>query len=1328
MRGVGPVPVMSPMSKSFRKRERSSGASRNVKNSSSSTATGASPSKKPKLAVTDCSGDPSLEKQQQQEQEQQRQQHERTTTSSPALSGASSLSTSNHPKVGAASVSSPSTPDRPGQWSLRPRQSSGGIVKRTRRLYYDVHLTEDDATKLLGHRIKMWWPLDKRWYLGEIKNYDSELRQHWIVYDDGDKEWVKLEEENFRLQLLPGDSFERAAKPRSSTYCLNSEKDEEDVDITADVCSRLVEQPSSRATSAASEDNSSAQNVVPGPKPVSVYARRRHSRNGSRGSGSVPVTSAASTVETDTIEVQSPIRVCEPSNTALSYEDQEGLSVTFGEAEPELGIIAKDVEQEVRMVEGGNTGYNREMDSQSLVKWPLSRNVAELLRFIEIRSRSRKGTLVGGRLLNQVWRGMLPVWNMGNLFDIKLGPSTELLASGEMTPTVMMESPKTGPGGSGSSLCMLISWNGFTLEKNARLKEVLETSLRRIQSEQRKQIFWKNTISGFKAPRRDFSVHTGSGSYLSVTLLSVPSNGRQLLMDPVTQTTHSAELVSDRQLCTNFFKSLPCSAPATELVFTALVDGRHSGSTTPGEVRETRLNTKANCAQTARVTPYAARSSTGDKARMLFSKNLRKFSHLRKIFHSKWKDLSGPGLRLSINESLGLFSSRHLPILLRIHRLNTQAVLLLRASSCQAGTSGSPETRPGLQELLSMSKKGRRTIKGIKRISQEEGLPLPPPKRIRIAVPEPAPVPATPTVEEQPSQDDGRARGNILKLRRCPTKRGAMWCVATSTESVYDDLGESPSSGTCTANLLIVQSDRGWRETGATIEQQADGDTSILVVSLNGEVLYTYKAYQPIQAGISNKHTHALMWRGGKDWMLEFTDKMQWSCFRSMHAASCVTNARALSMKHIPIPGVREVPDDPDLSVSFLRPWGGYIKQPSGEIDAALSTSRVLYDMDSEDEEWLDAQADEITDEVFEKTIHYLERAAYIQKQEISLPVAVELCSSLAPAEAITLIHAHWLERRRKHGMALIRCFQAPACDRYEAALQAWRDSSKQTNQPPVFAFCMRPNGSHKMSRQRSQRRISHVDHQYLDDAQGLRNVIIEPFDSEFYSGSPGSDAFDDGSYGTPSQRLGSRSKGRKPGKRPRRMKSISGGSGSEERRGVRTFIAPATAMNLMDEADQFDGGDSCSSMDFDLNDDALVKAQLARKAARIAASKAARAQELYAVADAAMKRAVACLIEAEALAAAEKAGRDNAYAKLDQQQQHGMGAAEEIEDDDDLLLPISNWTQEFGSGLIQKGGGGGSGGGSGGGGGGGGEATVASPRKSLRYINQSSLFKGMVS
>ncbi|XP_047968754.1 sister chromatid cohesion protein PDS5 homolog A-like isoform X1 [Salvia hispanica] len=75
---------------------------------------------------------------------------------------------------------------------------------------------------LIGCRIKVWWPVDKLYYEGVVKSFDTEKNKHVVLYDDGDVEVLRLDRERWDLvksglkAKRSGSSKDSPPKGRSS--------------------------------------------------------------------------------------------------------------------------------------------------------------------------------------------------------------------------------------------------------------------------------------------------------------------------------------------------------------------------------------------------------------------------------------------------------------------------------------------------------------------------------------------------------------------------------------------------------------------------------------------------------------------------------------------------------------------------------------------------------------------------------------------------------------------------------------------------------------------------------------------------------------------------------------------------------------------------------------------------------------------------------------------------------------------------------------------------------------------------------------------------------
>ena len=60
--------------------------------------------------------------------------------------------------------------------------------------------------EIVGRRLSVYWDEDRKWFEGQIDDYEGELCQHHITYDDGDEEWVDLGGGGTRWRLLADEN------------------------------------------------------------------------------------------------------------------------------------------------------------------------------------------------------------------------------------------------------------------------------------------------------------------------------------------------------------------------------------------------------------------------------------------------------------------------------------------------------------------------------------------------------------------------------------------------------------------------------------------------------------------------------------------------------------------------------------------------------------------------------------------------------------------------------------------------------------------------------------------------------------------------------------------------------------------------------------------------------------------------------------------------------------------------------------------------------------------------------------------------------------------
>ncbi|KAK2641152.1 hypothetical protein Ddye_022915 [Dipteronia dyeriana] len=94
-------------------------------------------------------------------------------------------------------------------------RSSPRLRPRKEASFRMVDLDEDDDGRIVGKRIKVYWPESRKWFIGHIKAFNDKKRLHSILYDDGDKEELDLRNERFELEIMPTEAFSSKAKSTS---------------------------------------------------------------------------------------------------------------------------------------------------------------------------------------------------------------------------------------------------------------------------------------------------------------------------------------------------------------------------------------------------------------------------------------------------------------------------------------------------------------------------------------------------------------------------------------------------------------------------------------------------------------------------------------------------------------------------------------------------------------------------------------------------------------------------------------------------------------------------------------------------------------------------------------------------------------------------------------------------------------------------------------------------------------------------------------------------------------------------------------------------------
>ncbi|XP_042499663.1 uncharacterized protein LOC122077827 [Macadamia integrifolia] len=257
-------------------------------------------------------------------------------------------------------------------------------------------------------------------------------------------------------------------------------------------------------------------------------------------------------------------------------------------------------------------------------------------------------------------------------------------------------------------------------------------------------------------------------------------------------------------------------------------------------------------------------------------------------------------------------------------------------------------------------------------------------------------------------------------------------------KSTLVELRQNMDSLSCSANILIIEPDKCYREEGADVSLEfSTSNEWLIVVRRHGSLRYCYKAQNMMRPSTTNRFTHAMVWGGGNGWKLEFLDRREWLIFKELHKECYGRNMQTASLKVIPVPGVHEVPENGDnIRIPFVQPER-YITMKEDEVARALMKREANYDIQSDDEEFLSILNNEfnggendgsenISANKFEKIIDLFEKTAYCSPDDVAdESKAANLCLNMGRREILVPIYNYWIKKRKQKRSALVRVFQS---------------------------------------------------------------------------------------------------------------------------------------------------------------------------------------------------------------------------------------------------------------------------------------------------------------
>ncbi|AQK90617.1 Enhancer of polycomb-like transcription factor protein, partial [Zea mays] len=1027
--------------------------------------------------------------------------------------------------------------------------------RRPRRHFYEVSPSDVDPFCIVKERIRVFWPLDETWYFGLVKEYNPDTRLHHVRYDDKDEEWINLQNERIKLLFLPAEARNRSKCTNSrSVFDLKHEQgDREDMDGSEGNTESSESGPigswlarSNQAKSAAlcniSKQDHSHSNIVP----ISFDQKQCRGSDAkesndyipcdSFGNGSAKVLKDRTTPEDRRFRfVYSRKRFCRKTNGFLSISEQHSncqIRARFAM------VLAACPGMESSSATGASVTYV--IPALSLPLKPVYKLLCEACCV----SFSNTFFLHCGTMV-ALW----PVVHLDILFDNALGLKHFLLdtclisavsllcllagsfkqCSRQRTtkeariPCTSIRFQISGGHGRSEVVFMLFNFVGVEKSKWEHLQGKLQYHCSKSElSKDSTKCTGRRALSSMDLFSKGFDVQDflPESNYSDrepiICCLDEHCRFTQSVLDMTTAPSllpwHHKKMLTESNLTNGSQQSMSCTLDEDQQQLVT----EHASDTVfhaPPQVCSLNLGSSPDSPLDMASASCANPSSSASRESNIAERNVSTECNGSSIgdaniIHRKCEDQNGPcaGPDKSFSSNLSVICSSQKSaesrLSINIDKANdkpldndekekqpiSNLVQELNEHPIGCVTPTAPRTTSHRNRFTSISRAfgdGSKLLPEDHVLTGFAGGSKKPRSQVSYSV--------SPKSEELGIKN----KGHFRKIQsHVSAKINDAKKLPDSSRSGHS----SPESLTCVANVLVTVGDRGWREYDTQITMDSDGQSERRIcVKLAEGTKYAHKVCQVLQPGATNRYTHAMMWKGGAEWCLEFPDRSQWLIFKQMHDECYSHNIRAASVRNIPIPGVHlvEIHDDNDV-VSFVQSEA-YLVHIGTDVEIALDQSRVLYDMDSDDEEWISSWRKSLVrdntttlqfaEDLFERVMDKLEKFAYSHNcNGLSIDQMKELETDDVPLHTIEVIHAYWQDKRQKRGMPLIRHFQSAMWKIYEQQLHEWESKvcrmqsssngyqeKKLPPKPALFAFCLRPRGLHvpyKGPKQRSHKKL----------------------------------------------------------------------------------------------------------------------------------------------------------------------------------------------------------------------------------------------------------------
>ncbi|ONM29414.1 Enhancer of polycomb-like transcription factor protein [Zea mays] len=941
---------------------------------------------------------------------------------------------------------------------LRKRDGKVPFLKRRqRRHFYEVSPSDVDPFCIVKERIRVFWPLDETWYFGMVKEYNPVTRLHHVRYDGKDEEWINLQNERIKLLFLPAEAPNKSkcTNSRSAFESKHEQGDREDMHRSGSNTESFESGPisswlarSNQAKSAALCDINKQDHSHSNTVPVSFDQKQCRASDAKESIDSAPCSSLANggveVLKDRTIPedgrfhfVYSRKRFCRKKNDFLSISEQHSNC----QRRASSMVLASCPDMKSSIATGASVTYV--IPALSLPLKPVYKLLCEACCV----SVSNAFFLLQCGTMVALW----PVVHLDILLiDSALGLKRFLL------DTCMRSAV--------SLFCLLAgSFKQCSRQRTTKESRIPCTSVR-------------------------FQISGGHGRsqvvFMFFSFVGVEKWKWEHLQGKLQYQCSKRELSKDSTKCTGR-RALPSMG-----LFSKGFDVQESVFLPESNYSDIK---PAICCLDDRC------KFTQSFLDMTTAPSVLLWHHRKMLMESNSTNGSQQSMSCALDEDHQQLVTEHASDTvchapLQVCSLNLgsspYSPLDMVSASC-ANPSSSTSREPKITERNISPECNDNSIDDANLLPEDHMLTgfASGSKKPRSQVS----YSGSPRSEELglKNKDHFRKIQSHVSVKTSDAKK-----LPDSSRSGHS----SPELLTCIANVLVTVGDRGWREydTQITMDSDVHSEQRICVKLAEG-TKYAHKVCQVLQPGATNRYTHAMMWKGGAEWCLEFPDRSQWLIFKQMHDECYSHNIRAASVRNIPTPGVHLVGihDDNDM-VSFVRSED-YLVHIGTDVEIALDEARVLYNMDSDDEEWISSRQKflvrdnnatlELAEDLFERVMDKLEKFAYSHdSNELSIVQMKELETDDLPLDIIEVIHAYWQAKRQKKGMPLIRHFQFAMWKVYEQQLHEWESKvcrmqgssngyqgKKMPPKPALFAFCLRPRGldvPYKGPKQRSHKKL----------------------------------------------------------------------------------------------------------------------------------------------------------------------------------------------------------------------------------------------------------------